>query len=108
MAKSSSVLGKILFLVGISCFINTGMSMLRCKYASTSLRKLPPQTLLTSAMSCLDRRHVVQEGLQEGFIVPLDIKVEVLIGLMLCVVGTIAVMTCEMHSIDALIYYQYQ
>lgn len=32
MAKSSSLLGHVLLLIGLSCFFNTGMSMLRCKF----------------------------------------------------------------------------
>lgn len=52
------------------------------------------------------RRFVTQDELVETYSVPLDIKVEVLAGLFLCVVGTILCFTIGLDNIDMLHYFQ--
>lgn len=49
---------------------------------------------------------MAQEELVESYSVPLDVKVEVLAGLLLCVIGTIIIFTTGLDNIDLLHYFQ--
>eukprot|EP00353_Schmidingerella_taraikaensis_P012537 CAMPEP_0185581250 /NCGR_PEP_ID=MMETSP0434-20130131/18197_1 /TAXON_ID=626734 ORGANISM="Favella taraikaensis, Strain Fe Narragansett Bay" /NCGR_SAMPLE_ID=MMETSP0434 /ASSEMBLY_ACC=CAM_ASM_000379 /LENGTH=90 /DNA_ID=CAMNT_0028199739 /DNA_START=21 /DNA_END=293 /DNA_ORIENTATION=+ len=82
MASSMSLLGKILLLVGLSCFANSGMSMLRF------------------------RKYALQEESVESFEVPLDVKVEALGGLMLCIVGSILMYSFDLLIISGAYFYE--
>ena len=55
----------------------------------------------------LVRRFAQQEGSIDTYTVPLDVKVEVIFGLLLCVFGTISIYTFDcLENIDLLYYYQ--
>ena len=95
MAKSFDLVGKLLVLVGISCFVNTGVSMYRCKCRTHHHR---------SDLATV-RKYALQEQEMESFKVPLDVKVEVLIGLALCVIGLLSVFTTNLVIISGLHYY---
>ena len=82
MAKSSKFFSHLLILIGLSCFVNTGVSMLRY------------------------RKFISQDESVESYSVPLDVKVEVLAGLLLAVVGTIIAFTSDLDNIDLLHYFQ--
>ena len=51
------------------------------------------------------RRYVTNEASIETYEVPVDVKVEVLIGLVLSVIGTLAVWTSEVGNIDLLNFF---
>ena len=53
-----------------------------------------------------DRRFVTQEASIETYSVPLDVKVEVMFGLLLCVLGSIIANTHGLQNIDYLWYWQ--
>merc|ERR1711957_210249 len=81
MSKTMILLGKLTLLVGLSCFANSGMSMLRF------------------------RRHALQDESIEEYHVPLDVKIEVIAGLLLCVLGALAIFTSDLMIISGLFYY---
>jgi len=56
-------------------------------------------------MKTVDRRFITQDESVDTYIVPLDVKVEVLAGLLLCVIGTILAFTCQLDNIDLLHYF---
>ena len=97
MAKASILIGRALILIGLTCFFNTSYSMIRCKYIGVFRWFLMP----------IVRRFAQQEGFIDEYTVPLDVKVEVIIGLLLCVFGTISIYTFDcLENIDLLYYYQ--
>lgn len=49
---------------------------------------------------------MAQDELVETYNVPLDVKVEVLAGLLLCTLGTILCFTIGLDNIDMLHYFQ--
>lgn len=53
----------------------------------------------------VDRRFVTNESSVETYEVPLDVKVEVALGLLLCAMGTIAIYTTNLGSIDLMNYF---
>jgi len=55
-----------------------------------------------SMFDILDRRFVTQEGTLETYQIPLDVKVEVILGLVLCVLGSIIANTHGLSNIDHL------
>ena len=61
--------------------------------------------LLLLWLNCIVRRHVLQDEAIESYSVPLDVKVEVIAGLALCVLGCIAIFTSDLMIISGLYYY---
>ena len=53
----------------------------------------------------IDRKYVSQEVELETFTVPLDVQVEVLVGLALCIVGLLGIYTTNLLNIGGLHYY---
>ena len=53
----------------------------------------------------LVRRHILQDESVETYSVPLDVQVEVLAGLALCVLGAMAIFTSDLMIISGLFYY---
>ena len=81
MAKSSKFFSRLLILIGLSCLANCGISMLQF------------------------RRFITKDESVETYSVPLDVKVEVLVGLLLAVLGTIIAFTSDLDNIDLLHYF---
>ena len=57
-------------------------------------------------LSAAVRRYSLQEEGNETFQVPLDVKVEVLAGLALCILGTMAIFTTNLLIISGLYFYE--
>ena len=63
-------------------------------------------TSLTPYLLSLVRKHIALDDQVESYQVPLDVKVEVLAGLLLTIIGTIAIYTTELVNTDGLAYFQ--